>query len=41
MKEYIKPEVEIISLMANEAVTAVDINDLTDRDITVSEFDFT
>lgn len=41
MKEYIKPEVEIISLMANEAVTAVEVSPLVDGNITVSEFSFT
>ena len=30
MKEYQKPEVEIVSLMANEAIASDDIEDLLD-----------
>lgn len=36
MKEYQKPEVEIISLMANEAIT----DDPIDGKLTLSEFSF-
>ena len=40
MKEYIKPEVEIISLMSNEAVTATEVNNVVDGELTLSEFSF-
>lgn len=40
MKEYIKPEVEIISLMANEAVTVNEIDEVIDGELTLSEFSF-